>query len=94
MIIVGHYPIFESDEITVKMLPYGIKSLQDTILHYGNVIAVISGHHNIDDEYINNKVYNISVQSLDKTNEYKKIYIDYNNENNKTFVKTRIYSVE
>ena len=94
VIIVGHYPIFQSDEIKENMLPNNIGAMQEVILRHNNVIAIISGHHNIDDEYTKEDIYNISVQGLDKAGEYKKIYIDYNEKTKSTFVKTRIYGVD
>ena len=94
VVLVGHYPILKSDEIKENMLPNDIKSLHDVLSHHNNIVAIISGHHNIDDEYTNNGIYNISVQSLSKTGEYKKIYIDYDEKTKNTFVKTRIYGIE
>ncbi len=94
VIIVGHYPIFASNEIKESMLPNKIGDFQTILSHHNNVIAIISGHHNIDEEYKYENIYNISVQGLEKTNEYKKIFIDYNEKTKETFVKTRIYSVE
>ena len=94
VVLVGHYPIFNSDEIGENMLPNNIKPLQEVILRHNNVIVTIFGHHNIDDEYTKNGIYNIGVQSLEKSGEYKKIYIDYDEKTKNTFVKTRIYGVD
>ena len=94
VIIVGHYPVFSSYDVKENMLPNKISDFHNVLSHHNNVIAIISGHHNIDDEYIQNEIYNISVQGLEKTKEYKKIFIDYNEKTKQTFVKTRIYSVE
>ncbi len=94
VIIVGHYPIFASQDIKKDMLPIKINDFHTTLSHYNNVIAIISGHHNIDDEYKQGGIYNISVQDLEKSKEYKKIFIDYNKKTQQAFIKTRIYSVE
>ena len=94
VVIIGHYPIYSSDEIKETILPHNIESFYNTLSKHKNVIAVVSGHHNIDDEYTKDGIYNISVQSLDKNSEFKKIYIDYTDRAKFTFVKTRVYKVE
>ncbi len=94
VIIVSHYPIFPSEEIKEGVLPYDIEKFHNVLSKNNNVIAVISGHHNIDDEYVKNGIYNVSVQALDKNSEFKKIYIDYSEKAKHTFVKTRVYKVD
>lgn len=94
VVIVGHYPVFASEEIAEDKLPNKINDFQTVLSRYDNVVAIVSGHHNIDDEYTKDQIYNISVQGLSQSNEYKKIFIDYDKKTKKTFVKTRIYSVE
>ena len=94
VVIVGHYPVFSSNDIKETMLPVKINDFQTAISHHNNVVAIISGHHNIDDEYRIGDIYNISVQGLEKSGEYKKIHIDYDTKTKKTFIKTRTYSTE
>ncbi len=94
VIIVGHYPIYPSEEIKEQVLPFEIENFHKIISNYDNVIAVISGHHGIDDEYKKDGIYNISVQSLAKDSEFKKVYIDYSDKAKFTFVKTRVYKVD
>lgn len=94
VIIVGHYPIFASQRIGEDILPNKIENLHTILSKHNNVIAIISGHHNIEDEYVVDGIYNISTQSLEKSQEYKKVLIDYDKRTKKTLVKTRIYKVE
>lgn len=94
VVIVGHYPIYAAAELGESKLPHKIENYQKMLSNHDNVIAIISGHHNIEDEFLEGKIYNIYTQSLGKTAEFKKISIDYDNGTKKAFIKTRIYKVE
>ncbi len=93
----GYYKeeqIYPSNSIKESALPYNIKEMQKIISTHNNVIATITGHHNIEDEYLYGNIYNITTSSLSKDGEYKRIVLDYDKKTKKAIFKTRIYSVK
>lgn len=94
IVIFQHYPVFETYSINEKKLPHKFEEYQKVISHHNNVVAMITGHHNIDDEIKYDGINFITLPSLETVGQFKKITIDYDKKTGESFVKTRLYTLE